>query len=194
MCRLHDGCGAIRAIFSDREINVASKIVDELTEIITAQKRKLNAKNKLLRERAAEIQSLEKQLTRESRKLKKQTELAADPSKQIDKFKAKNKELRKELAVLSAKIKEPQTALAQAIDKIKQLQEALDDQTRTAARRNQTISELNKRVAPPPHEPPSETPTKRMVAAGESGQMGTHPIQGGPAGSLGHRSRRAKHR
>lgn len=119
MCCLHDGSGAIRAFFSDREINVASKIVDELTEIITAQKRKLNAKNKLLRERAAEIESLEKKLKQVNRKLKKQTELASDPSQQIDKLKASNKKLSKDLEVMSTKIQAPQMALEKALDQIK---------------------------------------------------------------------------
>jgi len=194
MCCLHDGSGAIRAFFSDREINVASKIVDELAEIITAQKRKLNAKTKLLRERDAEIESLEKKLKQVNRKLKKQTELAADPSQQIDKLKASNKKLSKDLEVMSAKIQAPQMALEKALDQIKQLQLALDDQTNTAARLNRKIIDRNKTEMPPSHADQAPSPTTRLFDELERSTVPPHLKQGGTAGALGRVSRHARKR
>lgn len=171
-----------------------NKTLNALLEINANQKRKLAAKNTMLRERAAEIESLEKQLKRETRKLKNQTEMVAYQSAQIDKLKASNKKLRKALKDFKIPILEHQAALMQSSRELKQLQQELNTEKQTSARLNQTIIQRNKAGAPPPEEPPLKTPTTRMVAAVESGQMGTHPIQGGPAGSLGHRSRHARNR
>lgn len=173
---------------------MANITIAVLADNIASQKRKLAARNKEIKEQAAKIESLEKQLKREARKLKKESEIAAYLSSQLDKFKATNKKLRKEQKGESAISQELEALLKKASVKIEQLQQALDEERKTVERLNQNIIEANQSGLPPQQVHQSLTPTTRLIAKLESGAKGSYQIQGGAAGSLGSKPRRAKHR
>lgn len=173
---------------------MANKTIDGPANIITSQKRKLAAKSKELKELAANVESLEKQLKCEARKLKKESEIAAYRSSQIDKLKATNKKLRKEQKGQSAISQELEGLLKEASVEIEQLQQALDEERKTVARLNRNIIEANQSGRPLQQVHQSQTATTRLIAKLESGAKGSHQIQGGTAGSLGSKPRRAKHR
>lgn len=173
---------------------MAKKTIEELTDIIALQKRKLAAKNKAFKEQTAKADGLEKQLKREARRLKEQTEIVAYQSAQMDKLKASNKKLRKELKDFKSPIQEHQAALQKALCDIKQLQQELAEEKQRVARLNREVIERNKTTAPPQRTHQLPSPTTRLTKELELGTVRPYEKTGGPAGSLGSKPRRVKHR
>jgi len=170
-----------------------NKTLNAQLEINANQKRKLAAKNKERKEQAAKIDSLEKQLKREARRLKQQIAIVAYQSGQMDKLKASNKKLRKELKDFKIPILEHQAALEQSSREIKQLQQELAEEKQRVARLNLKLIESNKTTAPPQRARQSPTPTTRLFNELELGTVPPYEKPGGTAGALGKVSHRAKH-